>query len=75
VIFQPGDTVLVDVNYNRIPGNNTVDPKHKNTLPEDYYKSADELTSFTVRILVPADAVDLYLNRKQPDIQNEQKVR
>lgn len=75
VIFQPGDTVLVDVNYHRVPGNNTVDPKHKNTLPEDYYENSDELTSYTVRILVPADAVDLYLNRKKPNVQNEQKVR
>ena len=37
VILHPGDIIVVDVNYDRIPGNNTRDNKHKNITPEEYY--------------------------------------
>ena len=74
VVFQPGDTILVDIEADRISGNNPLRGEYYTTADE-YYNNSENLVSSTVRILVPADALRLFLNRKSTNNQIEQKVR
>lgn len=74
VVFQPGDTVLIGIEADRVSDNNPLKGEY-NTTAEKYYKNSGEMLSSAVRILVPADALKLFLNRKNLTNKTEQRVR